>query len=165
MREFRELFKYGTWANVRLVDYCAGLPQEALEATAAGTFGPIPATFAHMLDQERWGLWVLKRKVGEFDQSWDSIRSTFLRHGELWQEVFDHFVDLTSTPLPPKDQWESPIPEFPLMYALQTVHHQELHRTQITSTLGSIDALPEEKDSIDVWAYWEHTPMGQAPVD
>lgn len=107
-----------------------------------------------MLEQEQWGRWVLKRRVREFDESWDSIRSTFLHHGELWKEAFDNFEELNSARLPPEDQWESPIEEFPLMYALQTAHQQELHRTQINSVLGTIDALPDEKDSMDVWAYW-----------
>lgn len=95
--EFREVFKYGTWANVALVDHCLGLPAEAVEVVVEGTFGPIVETFAHMLEQERWGLWVLKRAVPDFNESsLESIRSTFLQHGELWQEV---------------------------MYALQTAHH------------------------------------------
>jgi uncharacterized damage-inducible protein DinB len=157
VKEFRELFKYGTWANLALLDHCARLPAEALDISAAGTFGPIRETFDHMLEQERWGLWVLRQKVPDFEEStWETIRSTFLRHGELWQTVLDNLQELTSTPLPSPEQWDSPIPEFPLMYALQTTHHQELHRTQIRSVLGSGGHLPEEQDSTDVWAYWKH---------
>lgn len=69
--------------------------------------------------------------------------------------VFDNFEEISSARLPPEDQWEAPIEEFPLMYALQTAHHQELHRTQINSALGTIDALPAEKDSMDVWGLLE----------
>lgn len=156
MKEFRELFKYGTWANVALVDHCAQLPRSAKEASAQGTFGSISDAFVHMIEQERWGLWVLERKLPDFEgSSWDSLRSTFILHGDMWHEVLDNFAELTDTPLPPAEQWESPISEFPLMYALQTAHHQELHRTQIRSILGTIGKLPEEIDSTDVWAYWK----------
>ena len=157
MNEFRELFKYGTWANLALLDHCSELPSEVMDVPKPGTFGPIRSTFVHMLEQEQWGLWVLGRRVPKFEESsWDSLRTAFRVHGELWEEVFDNFDALNSTPLPPSDQWDSPIPEFPLMYALQTAHHQELHRTQIRSILGSSGHLPEEQDSTDVWAYWKH---------
>ena len=157
MDEFRELFRYGTWANLALIDHCKTLPPEALGAATAGTFGPIVDTYAHMLEQERWGLWVLRRRVPEFDESsLDSIRATFERHGELWQDVLDSFDELSRLELPTKEQWEQPVKGFPQMYAMQTLHHQELHRTQIRSVLGSSGYLPEEKDSTDVWAYWAH---------
>lgn len=140
MNEFREMFRYGTWANLAILDYCARLPVEALDTTTSGTFGPIRETFVHMLEQERWGLWVLGRKVPAIEESrWESLRSAFVTHGELWQEALDKFQELTATPLPPPEQWESPIPEFPLMYALQTLHHQELHRTQIRTANRSTD--------------------------
>jgi uncharacterized damage-inducible protein DinB len=156
MNELRELFRYGTWANIALVVHCAALPPDALQTSTEGTFGPVQDTYVHMLEQERWGLRVLKRRVPSFkESSWSSIRSTFIRHGELWQDVFDNFDELNSIPLPPSDEWESPIPEFPLMYALQTAHHQELHRTQVRSILGKTGHLPEEQDSTDVWAYWK----------
>lgn len=163
MNECRELFKYGTWANVALIDHCSQLTPGAWQASADGTFGSIGETFVHMIEQERWGLWVLRRKVPDFeDASWESLRSTFIQHGALWQDVFDNFDELTSTPLPPAEQWPAPIPEFPLMYALQTAHHQELHRTQIRSILGIIGQLPEEIDSTDVWAYWKERPAENA---
>jgi uncharacterized damage-inducible protein DinB len=165
VNEFRELFRYGTWANLALVDHCLGLPAEAVEVAVEGTFGPIRETFAHMLEQERWGLWVLKRTVPEFDESsLESIRSTFVRHGQLWQEVIDDFEQLGSIPLPSPDQWDEPIAEFPLMYALQTAHHQELHRTHIRATLSQTDSLPEEKDSTDVWAYWKTRQSRGRPI-
>ena len=157
MNEIRELFKYGTWANLALLDYCSELPSDAADVSTSGTFGPIRSTFVHVLEQEQWGLWVLGRKVPEVQESsWQSLRSAFVIHGDLWQEVFDNFRALSEARLPSEGQWESPIPEFPLMYALQTVHHQELHRTQIRAILGTHGYLPEEKDSTDVWAYWKH---------
>lgn len=156
MNEFREMFRYGTWANLAILDHCARLPVQTLDTTTAGTFGPIRHTFVHMLEQERWGLGVLGRKVPTIEESsWASLRSAFVNHGDLWQEVLDKFQELTANPLPPPKQWESPIPEFPLMYAIQRLHHHELHRTQIRTVLGSAGHLPEEEDSTDVWAYWK----------
>ena len=109
MKEFRELFKYGTWANVALIDHCSQLPPKANEAAAEGTFGSIGDTFVHMVEQERWGLWVLGRKLPDFkDSSWESLRSTFTLHGEMWQDVLDNFEELTDTPFPQRSNGSHP---------------------------------------------------------
>ena len=53
MREaFVELYKHHVWANQRLLDICADLPDEALDATAAGTYGNVRDTLVHLFAAE-----------------------------------------------------------------------------------------------------------------
>lgn len=46
------LFRYNVWANLRLLDACATLPDAQLDATMIGTFGSIRETLMHMFTAE-----------------------------------------------------------------------------------------------------------------
>ena len=43
------LFRHNTWANLKLLDFCAGLSDDQLRATAVGAHGSIRATLAHLV--------------------------------------------------------------------------------------------------------------------
>jgi uncharacterized damage-inducible protein DinB len=42
-------YEHNTWANLRLLDFCAGLSDEQLDASAPGTFGRVRATLVHIV--------------------------------------------------------------------------------------------------------------------
>src|SRR5438093_1545293 len=44
-----ELFKHNTWANLRLIDVCAGLSEAQLAASVPGTFGGVRDTLVHIV--------------------------------------------------------------------------------------------------------------------
>lgn len=46
------MFAHNLWANLRLIDACAGLSQEHLDATVPGTYGTIRDTLAHTIATE-----------------------------------------------------------------------------------------------------------------
>src|SRR5919205_104653 len=46
------LFRHNTWANLKLLDFCARLSDEQLNASAVGTFGSIRDTLVHIVDAE-----------------------------------------------------------------------------------------------------------------
>jgi len=46
------LFQHNAWANLKLLDFCAGLSDEQLSATAVGTYGAIRITLLHLLRAE-----------------------------------------------------------------------------------------------------------------
>src|SRR5919109_264627 len=48
-----ELYKHHLWANQRLLEVCWFLPDDALDATAAGTYGSIRDTLVHLFAAER----------------------------------------------------------------------------------------------------------------
>src|SRR5438105_10519678 len=47
-----ELFRHNVWANLRLLDACAGLSDEQLDSGAPGGFGPIRDTLTHVAGSE-----------------------------------------------------------------------------------------------------------------
>ena len=49
------LFRHNRWANVRILERCAGLTDEQLDATIAGTYGSIRDTLQHIVTAERSG--------------------------------------------------------------------------------------------------------------
>jgi uncharacterized damage-inducible protein DinB len=47
-----ESFRYHRWANLHLLDVCAGLTGEQLQLTTRGTYGTIASTFQHLVAAE-----------------------------------------------------------------------------------------------------------------
>ena len=47
-----ELFAHNLWANLRLLDACAGLSEAQLAASAPGTYGSIRDTLVHIIAAE-----------------------------------------------------------------------------------------------------------------
>ena len=46
------LFEHNTWANLKLLDFCEGLSDAQLDATAIGCFGSIRDTLVHIVGAE-----------------------------------------------------------------------------------------------------------------
>ncbi len=49
-----DLFKHNLWANQRLLNTCANLSDEQLDASAPGTYGRVRDTLAHITAAEGW---------------------------------------------------------------------------------------------------------------
>src|SRR4051794_24110226 len=47
-----KLFEHNTWANLKLLDFCEGLSDEQLDATAVGCFGTVRNTLRHIVGSE-----------------------------------------------------------------------------------------------------------------
>jgi len=47
-----DVFRHNLWANLRLLEACAGLPEEHLDASVPGTYGAVRDTLQHMLASE-----------------------------------------------------------------------------------------------------------------
>lgn len=48
------LFRHNQWANLRLLERCAELTEEQLDAGISGTYGSIRDTLRHIVTAERW---------------------------------------------------------------------------------------------------------------
>jgi len=46
------LFRHNAWASLKLLDFCSGLSDEQLDATAEGTYGSIRDTLVHLIAAE-----------------------------------------------------------------------------------------------------------------
>ena len=64
-----EAFRYNRWANLYLLDVCAGLTEEQLDLTASGTFGTIAATLTHMIAAEQRYCWRFEGEESRLKES------------------------------------------------------------------------------------------------
>src|SRR5579863_2202947 len=48
-----EIFGHNQWANLRLLDRCAGLTDGQLDLSAPGTYGTVRATLVHLVGAEQ----------------------------------------------------------------------------------------------------------------
>lgn len=157
MDTLRELFRYHTWATLRLIDHCAGLPAEALRESASGTYGPILDTLVHLVAAEQG---YLSRLPGEqprprlregMEPALADLRAVFAEQAKLWEVLLDRGpeLDVTMPALP--DGWPETA-HAETLPILQCLHHGNDHRTHIGSVLG---AHGRDGPAIGGWDYWE----------
>jgi uncharacterized damage-inducible protein DinB len=148
------LFGHNTWANRTLLEFCAGLSAEQLDATAVGGFGSIRATLVHIaysevdyvnLATEKWPAVVppSDRFVG-FAVLQDAVRWA---GAELLQLALAARADTIVRVMRPQE----PIFEYPLAGLLvQVLNHSTEHRTQISAILTQLGIAPP---ALSGWTY------------
>ena len=148
-----DAFAHHTWATLQVMDVCAELDPEQLEATAPGTYGTILDTLRHIvsadsaylfamtggkvqpIDEERMDLAVLRKTTEGFVSEYSALLATDLDPDRI---VVRHRDDGSET-------------HAPLGIRLaQVVHHGTDHRSQICSILTTLGVEPP---LIDVWDY------------
>ena len=145
-----ELCRYSTWATLRLIRHCQGLPPEDLDATIPGTYGTIRATLRHIVESEEGDLTDL---TGEHPEplpddpvALDVLAARIERLGPRW-ERFAQDIDLQKRDLVTKDgRWRVP-GAVPLA---MMVNHANEHRTHVLSILG---ARGHEELRLSVWRH------------
>ncbi|HEX3722850.1 MAG TPA: DinB family protein [Nitrolancea sp.] len=149
-----ELFRYHTWATLRLLDYCATLPAELLEFTAPGVYGTIRQTLAHLITADAGYLSrvtydVSVRIASTASLPLDTLREHFVKQSQGWQYVLDH-IDRFDPTMPAREDHPD-LPHALNLFLNQAIHHGNDHRAQVCSILGAngLD-VPE----IDGWMYW-----------
>jgi uncharacterized damage-inducible protein DinB len=150
-----DFYKHNLWANLGLLDTCAQLSDEQLNASAPGTYGPICDTLVHLFRAEDSYLARLlgrqpedRLKVGEFPGI-EALREHARRSGEGLIAVADtadpaHLVRGTYRGEP----YELPT----IVPLMQAIHHATDHRSQIATALSQLGIEPPD---LSVWAYDE----------
>ncbi len=151
-----EACRYHRWANLHLLDVCAGMSDEQLQLTAPGTYGTIAATFQHLVYAERRYLWRLGGGEGRFSQRHKFPGIAALR--ELAAVNGDQLIE-TARRIKRADavvsKWR--IGTYRVdkgVILIQTLHHGNDHRTHVCTILGVHGIAYGE---MDVWAYGEAT--------
>lgn len=147
--------RHNRWANLVLLEHCAGLAGEALGARVPGAFGAVHETLWHIAYNEETYLGTLRGEMVEPSlreragpPPLSELREFFERYGAELAEYAsglpdDHMLYGTRQGVP----YELPA-RVPLV---QTVHHGSVHRQDITLSLAAAGfATPE----IDTWAWW-----------
>lgn len=150
------LFSHNLWANLRLLELCAGLTNEQLETAVQGAYGSIHATLEHIVSSE---------------QSYFSRISTgkrYVRPDNSPPMTFEEMIESarrTGTGLidwAPKVEsgdaveikWEDgTLRDVPKAIILtQAINHATEHRDQVMTMLTQLGIQPPELDS---WSYFD----------
>jgi len=149
------LFSHNLWANLRLLERCAELTSEQLEATLSGTFGTIHDTLQHIVRAERSYFARIStgqpRYPSEDAPPWtiaemvESVRASGSGLIEWAQKVqADDMVQI---------DWDGTPREVPKTIILtQVINHATEHRAQIMVILTQLGLQPPELDS---WSYFD----------
>ncbi len=144
----RRLIDYNNWANEGLVAFLGKLPEETLDATAAGVYGSIRQTLAHLFEAEDNYFRSLTRQP----RSDFSGRSGRPDTATLAGYARDSAANLETLALPPlgeRLQFNDGLRSAGTALTQLFMHGVE-HRTQVGTILGSAGIEPPD---LDAWAH------------
>jgi uncharacterized damage-inducible protein DinB len=158
-----EAFRYNKWANLHLLDGCAGFSEDQLQMTSPGTYGTVASTFFHLLAAEQRSIKRLgggEPQINERDDKFPgmkALREHAVRSGDKLIEFAPRIKPDEAHEAKYQDQ------RFMLhsgVVLIQAMHHGNDHRTHICTILGHHDLTYGD---MDVWAYGEAT-GAMAPI-
>jgi uncharacterized damage-inducible protein DinB/GNAT superfamily N-acetyltransferase len=162
-----ELFRYKTWATLRLIEYCQRLDDEHLDATTPGSYGTIRETLHHLVDAEEGYLSIMTRerfiskaageafvrapgRLPEGPVSLDQLAERIRRMGPQWEAIAED-ADLPGRDVTTTDGMRLP----GAVVLAQTIQHAGDHRSHVMSILGSRDLELPGPNDLDAWGYAE----------
>lgn len=152
------LFEHHTWANLRLIDACAGLTEEQLDAGAPGTFGSVRETLVHFVANEEaylaaFGQAPPGREAFTF-RGFDDLRTRAERSGRALVEL----AARTDGDPTVRGDWRGEPYALPTsVFVIQAINHATEHRAQIATVLSQQGVTPPV---LDGWTYHEATDGG-----
>lgn len=151
MSVLSDLFRHNRWANLAVVDACASLPDELLDASVPGTFGSTRATLLHLAYAEhRYVERLREQERSPFPEAFpgvDAIRAMLARSGDDLIELADQ-VD--GTRAVDRDFGNKPWRIEHRVVLVQVIDHASEHRAHILTTLTTHGA---DAIHIDGWAW------------
>jgi uncharacterized damage-inducible protein DinB len=149
------LFRHNRWANVRILERCAGLTAEQLDATIVGAYGSIRDTLQHIVTAER--SYFSRISTGQpYRRPEDAPPLTLAEMTELVRTSGSGLIEWA-----PKVQandtvqvnWEGAPRDVPKTILLtQAINHATEHRAQIMAVLTQLGIQPPDLDS---WSYFD----------
>ncbi|HEY7269326.1 MAG TPA: DinB family protein [Dehalococcoidia bacterium] len=151
-----EMLRHNNWATLGLIDFIASLPEEALDATAPGTYGRIRETLVHLVAaQERYTKTLSGKSPTEAivneRQGWPgltTLQEVATDSGRIVEELAEkgqsgwsfRYQSVSG------ERWST---QASVLFA-QTVHHATDHRSQIATMLSQAGIQPPD---LDVWVW------------
>ena len=149
------LFCHNRWANLRMLERCAELTIEQLDANIAGTYGSIQDTLQHIVTAEQWYFFYIS--TGQpYGRSKDapplskvemveSVRTT--GSGLIEWALKVQACDTVQV------NWKGTLRDVPKTIILtQVINHATEHRAQIMVILTQVGVQPPELGS---WQYFD----------
>ena len=158
------MFRHNLWANLKLIDLCAGLDEAQLAQTIAGAYGTIYDTLSHIVRAEQGYLYHLTqdspvpRMVRETRYDLATLRENARLFGEGLRAVAarntpaDVVVEVEEN-----GRWTLPAG----VVLAQAINHATEHRAQIMTILTQMGIEPPD---LSGWAFGDRygtfTPTG-----
>lgn len=150
-----KLFEHNNWANQRMIQVCATLSDEQLDAAPhSATKGSIRQTLLHLVAAQQNYLSLLTLPVDARPNvrlAFADLHTSAHHSGEgLLALVRDAASQPLDTPLQTRDGYHVE----PWVILLQAINHATEHREQINSMLSALGITPLD---LDGWSYGEAT--------
>jgi uncharacterized damage-inducible protein DinB len=151
----KALFHHNAWANLMLLEYCRGLTDEQLDATAIGGYGSIRDTLVHTIGAEvSYVARVTSRMPsvalpkGEFP-GFDALEQAVRwAADELLQLALAARDDTRIHQRPPRQNIEYRLADL----MIQAITHSCEHRTQVATILTQLGLEPPDMSG---WQYMD----------
>ena len=149
------LFAHNAWANLKLLDFCAGLSDAQLDATAIGCFGSIRDTLVHIVGAEVSYVKRVNGKLPPQPLSRDQFPGfELLKDAARWAS--DELLPLALSAREDtsvRERWERMLIEYRLASLIvQAITHSTEHRTQISAIITQLGIEPPDMSG---WKYME----------
>ena len=148
------LFRHNRWANVRILERCAGLTDDQLAATIVGAYGSIRDTLQHIVTAER--SYFSRISTGQpYRRPEDAPPLTIAEMTESMRTSGSGLIE--SAPKVQADDTvqvnrEGALLDVPKTILLtQAINHATEHRAQIMAILTQLGIQPPNLDS---WSYF-----------
>ena len=149
------LFGHNLWANLLLLERCAGLTDEQLSATLVGTYGSIRDTLQHIVTAER--SYVSRISTGQpYRRPQDAPPLTIAEMTESARTTGSGLVEWAAKVQADDTvqvDWDGSPRDVPKTILLtQAINHATEHRAQIMVILTQLRIQPPE---LDGWSYFD----------
>jgi uncharacterized damage-inducible protein DinB len=146
-----EMFKHNVWANDVLMEACAALSDEQLDARVDGTYGNIGDTLAHIAGaQERYVAGLTGGQWQRLEEEGLALREVRERLRQSSQALIDFAGQHTEDTVIHGVRRGEPFALLASVFLTQAINHATEHRAQIATTLTQIGITPPVMDG---WTY------------
>ena len=149
------LFSHNLWANLRLLERCADLTSEQLDATISGTFGTIRDTLGHIVTSEQ--SYFSRISTGQrYDRPEDApplSTAELLESASITGSGFIEWASKVQADDTVQIDWEGTPRDVPkAIIFTQVINHATEHRAQITAIMTQLGIEPPD---LQGWSYFE----------
>jgi uncharacterized damage-inducible protein DinB len=149
-----DIFRHNSWANERLLAYCAELDDAQLDATEDGTYGSVRDTLVHLFGAQGRYVHTLTGERPEpmvsERESWPGFE-TLRASAQASNRGLEEVAARADSMGPVSREWDGRIVELPVALLLtQAINHATEHRAHINTILTQAGVEPV---ALDGWSW------------
>jgi uncharacterized damage-inducible protein DinB len=149
------LFRHNLWANLLILEQCAGFTNDQLDGTINGTYGAIRDTMQHIVTAEQ--SYFSRISTGQaFRRQKDAAPLTMAEMKKSLITTGSGLIEW-STKVQTGDtvemDWDGTLRDVPkTIILIQAINHATEHRAQIMVTMTQLGVQPPD---LDGWTYFD----------